>query len=1010
MATLFDRSIRCPIVIGRDPQLAVLTRAFEQVAAQRGQTLLVAGEAGIGKSRLVAEAKAIAGRQDWLIIEGHSFEPERIVPYAPLVDLLRNLLPNLSPSEITELLGAEARDLVKILPELARSLSDLNPASGLDPAQERQLAIQSFVTSMLRLSNRRPVLAIIEDLHWSDDTSLDALLHLARRLANNPILLVMTYRDDEVDSELRHVLATIDRERLALELPLRRLDAAEVGAMIGAIVSGRQPVHPSFRDALHALTDGNPFFIEEVLNSLRRDDDGLSSRSWRDHTTLDALHIPRSVHDAVQRRVEGLSPNARNLLHLASVSGRRCDFSLLQTLTGHDEPELLQLVKELVEAQLLVEEIEDRFAFRHALTQKTVYTSLLSRERRQLHRAIVEAYEQLPTVAKDRHVADLAYHCYEAGDWRRALEYASDAGEQAMDLYVPQAAVEQFSRALDAALRLSRTPAPRLYRARGRSYETLGDFEHACADYESALNVARASQDQRDEWRALLDLGLLWAGRDYEQSAEYCQRALTLARAIGDPVILAHSLNRIGNWYTNIARPREGLALHREALEISNASGDQATIAETIDLLGIASYVAGDSRASLDYYTRALEHCRETDDRQGTSWCLSVMALCGGSYQTDAGATADITLDESERRARAAIALAREIGWRPGEAFAEHVCGMVHGTMGQYDQAFDRVQRSFNLSAEIGHRQWMIAGRCGLGVLYLELLDARQARSLLEQALEEAHAMGSILWVQTVRAVLARACLLDQDIEAARRVLNDAGLPDVASSGQGARNCWLARADLYLALGDAGKALGTTDALIATAPGLSSQREAPRLARLRGEALARLGLLEEAEAALDDAVQGAVAAGRPGHAWQAQLALGRFLRMQRRYSAADAAFEAARATVEAMAATVPDQTLREVFLTNAAGLLPESGKPTERQAIAQLYGGLTGRERDVAALVAQGMSNRVIADRLFVSQPTIASHVSHILAKLGFSSRTQIATWAIETGLLSDHLPDGMQS
>ncbi len=277
--------------------------------------------------------------------------------------------------------------------------------------------------------------------------------------------------------------------------------------------------------------------------------------------------MPRSVHDAVNRRVERLSLDARQVLQLASVAGRRWDFSLLQELTEHDERELLGLVKELIAAQLVTEEAEDRFAFRHALTQKAVYTQLLSRERRRLHQSIAEAYDQLHAGEKDRHLADLAYHAYEAGDWKRALDYASRAGEQAMELYAPQAAIEQFSRALDAAQRLSRSPDPALYRARGQSFETLGDFERARSDYEAALTAARSIA--RSAWRVAgvaRPRVCCGPGATTSRRRSIASARCSLARTMADPIILAHSLNRVGNWYTNIARPREGFALHREAL------------------------------------------------------------------------------------------------------------------------------------------------------------------------------------------------------------------------------------------------------------------------------------------------------------------------------------------------------------------------------------------------------------------------------------------------------------
>jgi predicted ATPase len=211
------------------------------------------------------------------------------------------------------------------------------------------------------------------------------------------------------------------------------------------------------------------------------------------------MRIPRSVQDAVQQRADQLSQDARRVLILAAVAGRRFDFALLQALTKHDEDQLLKLIKELMAAQLVVEESEEEFAFRHALTRQAIYADLLVRERKTLHRTVAETMERLYSPTLDAHLADLAAHFYEAGAWEKALEYGQRAGEQAQALYAPQAATLHFTRALDAASHVSLTPPESLYRARGLAYETLGEFERARADHETALQMAHLAGDRYGE-------------------------------------------------------------------------------------------------------------------------------------------------------------------------------------------------------------------------------------------------------------------------------------------------------------------------------------------------------------------------------------------------------------------------------------------------------------------------------------------------------------------------------
>ena len=171
------------------------------------------------------------------------------------------------------------------------------------------------------------------------------------------------------------------------------------------------------------------------------------------------------------------------MLSFAAVLGRRFDFALLQYLTGRNEVDLVRLVKELIAAQLLVEEADDVLAFRHTLTRQAVYTDLLARERRSLHHSVAHTMERLYANELDSHLGDLAYHFYQAGEWTKVLEYAQSAGEKARALYAPRAAIEHYSHAVEAAERLAQTPRSEMYRARGQCFEVLGDFTAARDDY-----------------------------------------------------------------------------------------------------------------------------------------------------------------------------------------------------------------------------------------------------------------------------------------------------------------------------------------------------------------------------------------------------------------------------------------------------------------------------------------------------------------------------------------------
>jgi predicted ATPase len=437
MTVSVDKPIICPVLIGRTPELTSLRAQLEQVKGGHGQVVLISGEAGIGKSRLMMETRAIATAEGFLVLQGSCFPTDRSCPYAPLLDLLRSFLATDARARIIAELGPLTAAFFPLLPDLLPQPSEHPLLPPLDAEQEKRRLFAGLTHVFTSQTDTSPLLLVIEDLHWSDDTSLEFLHYLARRCASHPFLLLLTYRSEEVHPVLQHLLAQLDRERLAGEYVLARLTRSEVEAMLHAIFAEQRVIPSELREMLSTLTDGNPFFIEEVLKSLLTSGGITFTDSGWMRLQLSAapdghLSIPRSVQDAMSQRTRRLSPQAKQLLLLAAVAGRRFDVLVLQRLLRCKASQLVGLLQEVVAAQLVVEESADRFSFRHALTRQAMYTGLLARERRALHRRVASAIEQLfasPT-ALDAHLADLAYHCFYGEEWEKAQEYGQRAGEK----------------------------------------------------------------------------------------------------------------------------------------------------------------------------------------------------------------------------------------------------------------------------------------------------------------------------------------------------------------------------------------------------------------------------------------------------------------------------------------------------------------------------------------------------------------------------------------------------
>ncbi len=985
----------CPILIGRSTQLEVLTHLLTTAHDGAGQTVLISGEAGIGKSRLVAEVKTQAARSGFTLLRGTCFEPDQFLPYAPLHDLLSNFCANHTDAEISAAFSGSRLELTRFFPELAAFLPGVTSLKNLDPGIEKHslyMALDRVFTGM------GPVLLIIEDLHWGDDASLDFLLRFAPKIAFRPVLLLLTYRNDEIQPSAHHLLTKLASERLAVEMDLPPLNREQVGEMLRAMVVSNPQVGQEFQQSLYALTEGNPFFVEEILKNLNSPKRRFPQKGEKELQPIQVLQLPRSIQDLVQRRLEGLSDQALHLLALAAVEGRRFDFPLLQNLTQWSEQELLAQMKELVASQLVIEESLDQFSFRHALTREAIYHRLLIRERKRYHGQFLAAMENVYAGSLETHAGDLAYHAFEAGIWEKALIYAQKAGEKALAFYAPYSAIDQLTRALEAAKYLNTSP-PALFHARGQSYETIGDFDRALADYAQALKSASEVNDLQAKWQASIDLGFLWSGRDYAQAGGYFRQALVLARQMDDPNTIALSLNRLGNWYANIGELNQALEYHKQALAIFKNIGHGHGLAQTLDLLGMASQINGDLVNGVGYFQSALDTFTGLDERQGMISSLATLALCGPSYLHDISVS-PFTLNEAIAHGDRALKMAREIDWRSGEAFALWCLSICRGPHGEYGLALEAGRQSLEISREIEHTQWMIAAHCAIGALYLDLLAFSTAQYHFDEALRLAQAVGSSVWKGSLAGFLATACAAQADFASAEAALGQEINDSSPAQTQMQRLCWCAQAEISLAQGQPSITLSIIDRLIASDPNGSPDTRLPRLWMLRGQALGKLNQLEQAEKALQAAQVAAARQGARAWDWRIHLALGQLYADQSRRAEAEFEYNAAKGIVQELAASIQEPALRDEFLEQARKLIPAPAPLSQRQAEKITYHGLTGREREVAGLIAQGWSNREIAGSLVVSERTIETHVTNILTKLGLPSRAGIAAWAVEKGLV----------
>ncbi|HEX9118127.1 MAG TPA: LuxR C-terminal-related transcriptional regulator, partial [Anaerolineae bacterium] len=530
--------------------------------------------------------------------------------------------------------------------------------------------------------------------------------------------------------------------------------------------------------------------------------------------------------------------------------------------------------------------------------------------------------------------------------------------------------------------------------------DLLADFDGARGDHEAALALTQDGKDRVGEWQALLDLGFLWQGRDLARAGDYYQRARELAEGLGDPATLGQTLNRIGNWQMNLGQPREALPCHRQALALFRERDDQHGVAVTLDLLGIVSYQLGEVVQGAAYLEDAVSIFRALDDRQGLVNALINLAV---RAHLDTEILGDIDFGQLAKLCEQALGIARGFHWYQGEVLALLQGAFTLGQAGEYGRALEWLDQARPLVDEGGNREAQARFHLIVGETLIGLLALTEARQHLETALAQLQELGSELLLMPAQGRLAWVALLENDPERGRAILAPL-LPTEYPEGHELalrRSCWSVRAELELREGHPCRALEILDRMLASTPNRAECEACavPRLSRLRGLALAGVERIDEAVSELQGALIVAEAQGLRPLVWQLHADLGTLYRASGRREEAQREFSSARTGIQELADRAPEGPLRDHFIRQALQSLPAAPAPTPGKTAKAKFGGLTAREREIAALIAQGKSNREIAGALVISETTAERHVANILSKLGFNSRTQIAIWAVQQGI-----------
>jgi DNA-binding SARP family transcriptional activator/tetratricopeptide (TPR) repeat protein len=605
--------------VGREQELDELSTALDGAFAGRMSLILIAGEPGIGKSRLADQASALGEARGARILWGRCWEVGGAPAYWPWVQALRTFIRDEEKELARSALEAYAPDIAQMLPELNELFADLPPAPSLDPEGARFRLFDSTASFLRDAAATQPIVLILDDMHAADKPSLLLLQFFARSLREARVVLVAAYRDTEPRTdELSEAVAEVRREPITRAVRLGGLNVDEVARVIE--LTAETAPSDELANAIHRETEGNPLFVGELVRLLASE-----GRLEDAVTRTGTLSIPQGVREVIERRLGRLSDDCKQLLSVASVLGREFRVDTLARISDRPTEEALDLLEEALAARVVGDLPRERggLRFSHALVRDSLYGDLAATERLRLHKRALEALEELYGPDPGPHLTELAYHAFEAaaaGEPDRAIDYATRAGDQAVSVLAYEEAARLYEMALaglGAGLASNEERRCDLLLALGDAQARGGDMPAARETFVRAADVARklhaperlaraalgyggrwiwfrAGKDHRliellegalqalppgdSELRAVLLARLAGALRDHpvpERRAALTQESLAIARRLDDPRTLAHA---VGGSYSALSWPHDTdalLALGRELVRLSVEIGDK---------------------------------------------------------------------------------------------------------------------------------------------------------------------------------------------------------------------------------------------------------------------------------------------------------------------------------------------------------------------------------------------------------------------------------------------------
>jgi class 3 adenylate cyclase/tetratricopeptide (TPR) repeat protein len=860
--------------VGRNQELQVLLECLEKTKASHGQVVFIAGEPGIGKSRLLLEFRRRLGNEaTWL--EGRSVSFGRSMAFHPLVDLLRrNFSIKEGDAEVT--IGTKVEravlrlgeDLRPLLPYL-RYLLSVDPGDRsvltMNPKERRGEILDALRRLTVRASEVRPQVQVFEDAHWMDQATAEYLLFTADSIPASRVLRILTYRTGYIHPFGERTYHT--------RISLNTLSTEHSVEMARAMLATER-LPEELQSLIFRKAEGNPFFVEEVIRSLQevgalRRQEGRYVVAKR----LEEIFVPDTIQDVIMARIDRLEEEPKRTLQLASVIGREFSRRLLDRL-GESRGRTEEVLQKLKAIEFIYEKSlfpEPAYMFRHALTHEVAYSSLLVQRRKELHRRIGLAIEELYVSRLPEQYEVIAHHLTKGEDWRKALEYLLKAADKAAQALATREALALYDQALEATRRLEAPVAPdipiAIHQAKSDIHFVLGDFERSRAEGERVLTLARQFGDRQREGTALVGMcHAQYRAHDFDQALGCAAQAIKVAEELDAKLVQASGHLILALVYAVTGR----LDQAREESDRALRSG--GSLGEIVD-------------PRLPIYLPGLLK----------NW--------QGEYARAAPLLAEV------------LHTARKHNLLFPLLFTFFTYGITLTGQGEYDKALTTLQEGLALSEKVGSELMHHRLLNSLGWLHMELMDLDRALALNQEGTEGARKRGDPETIANAELNLGDIFLARGDLALAREYYDgvDRLVKNPATSDwmkwRYSTHLFSSLGEFWLACGDPAKSLGFAEQCLELAKRTDSRKYLVKGYRLKGEIALIRHQWDEAESMLRQGLSIAEAIGNPTQLWKTHLALGQLHTKTKKVGEAQRAYRAARDVLDRMKANVQNPRL-----------------------------------------------------------------------------------------------------